>query len=62
MNSVKVEGSSFDGRRVDHLSDVAAVSFIVWAEPYVITLHKPHLERDMVREQRDKWMKRRAEN
>ena len=33
----------FNGRRVDHFSDVAAVSLVVWAQPGLITLYKPHV-------------------
>ena len=44
MNRVEVENASFNGRRVDHFSDVAAVLFVVWAQPDVITSYKPHLE------------------
>ena len=31
MDRVKVEKTSFNGRRVDHFNDVAAVSLVVWA-------------------------------
>ena len=41
MNRVQTE--FFNGRRVDHFSDVAAVSLVVWAQPGLITLYKPHV-------------------